>query len=214
MGVKLSCILGAAFMDAKFAALIDALPFGKNACKALFIMVLIIADVEKEKIMALLGIRNNTYKKYKNIVEAVDFSFIFDKKKSARKPQLEAIKAKLIAYFDSNPPRTLREAACAIKAQFGVSVSIPSACRFMKANGAERLKVGSFPSKANPMKQREFLNSVPLRSLTRRKKGRKACFLPAPRISSTPSIPPMFGRRRGFSPKPQAEGSGIMCWEP
>jgi hypothetical protein len=37
MGVKLSVILGAAFMDAKFAALIDALPFGKNACKALFI---------------------------------------------------------------------------------------------------------------------------------------------------------------------------------
>jgi hypothetical protein len=69
-------------MDAKFVALIDALPFGKNACKALFIMALIIADVEKEKIMALLGIRNNTYKKYKNIVEAVDFSFIFGKKKS------------------------------------------------------------------------------------------------------------------------------------
>jgi hypothetical protein len=197
-------------MDAKFVALIDALPFGKNACKALFIIVLIIANVEKEKIMALLGICGNTCKKYEKIVDAVDFSFIFDKKKSTRKPQLEAIKAKLIAYFDANPPRTLREAACAIKAKFVASVSIPSVYRFMKANGAERLKAGSFPSKANPMKQREFLNSVPLRSLTRRKKGRKTCFLPAPRISSTPSIPPMFGRRREFSSKPQAEGSGIM----
>ncbi|MDR1540015.1 MAG: hypothetical protein LBU32_18850 [Clostridiales bacterium] len=163
-------------MDAKFVALIDALPFGKNACNALFIMALIIADVEKEKIMALLGIRNNTYKKYKNIVEAVDFSFIFDKKKSTRKPQLEAIKAKLIAYFDSNPPRTLREAACAIKAQFGASVSIPSACRFMKANGVKRLKVGSFPSKANPMKQREFLNSVLLPLIDAAKKGAESLF--------------------------------------
>jgi hypothetical protein len=31
-------------MDAKFIALIDALPLGKNACKALFIIVLIIAN--------------------------------------------------------------------------------------------------------------------------------------------------------------------------
>ncbi|MDR1542708.1 MAG: hypothetical protein LBU32_32990 [Clostridiales bacterium] len=51
-------------MDAKFSALIDALPFGKNACKGLFIMILIIANVEKEKIMALLGVSNSTYKKY------------------------------------------------------------------------------------------------------------------------------------------------------
>ncbi|MDR1542203.1 MAG: hypothetical protein LBU32_30345 [Clostridiales bacterium] len=100
-------------------------------------------------------------------LEAADFSFIFDKKKVAGKLRLDGFRDKPIAHSGANPPRAPREAACAIKANFGVSASISPVYRFLKAGGAERLKAGNFPSKAGSLEQRESLNSAPLRPQTR-----------------------------------------------
>ena len=58
--------------------------------------------------------------------------------------------------FENNSPATLKEAKHRIKELTGLDRSLPQVSQFLKKLGLRRLKVGSVPSKADPVAQETF----------------------------------------------------------
>ncbi len=61
-------------------------------------------------------------------------------------------------YFRKNPPRTAKEAAWKVEELTGQDLSVDEVRRFMHQMGMKPLKTGHVPGKADPEKQKQFLD--------------------------------------------------------
>lgn len=69
---------------------------------------------------------------------------------------LNAHQDSLESYFDTHPPRTLKEAGFLIQQRTGIRRSVTQIREFFLRTGIKRRKAGSIPAKADPDKQEAF----------------------------------------------------------
>ncbi len=90
--------------------------------------------------------------------------------------ELEAHQEKLKAEFEAHPPKTINEAVKRIEELTGIHRSPTQVNKFLKDLGLKRLKVGQVPSKANPEKQKTFLEEELEPRLEEAKQGKRHLF--------------------------------------
>ena len=89
---------------------------------------------------------------------------------------LEAHREELKAEFEANPPQTLNEAVKRIEELTGIRRSPTQVRVFLKSQGMKRLKVGQVPAKAEPAKQKSFLEEELAPRLEEAKQGKRHVF--------------------------------------
>lgn len=90
--------------------------------------------------------------------------------------QLEAYRETLKAEFDARPSATINEAVERIENLTHIRRSPTQARKFLKDLGLKRLKVGQVPAKANPGKQKAFLEEELQPRLEEAKQGKRHLF--------------------------------------
>lgn len=90
--------------------------------------------------------------------------------------ELEAHREKLKAEFEAHPPKTINEAVKRIEELTGIRRSPTQVRKFIKDLGLKRLKVGQVPSKADPEKQKTFLEEELEPRLEETKQGKRHVF--------------------------------------
>lgn len=90
--------------------------------------------------------------------------------------ELEAHREQLKAEFEANPPQTIKEAVERIAKLTGIRRSPTQVRKFLKNLGMKRLKVGQIPSKADPEKQKTFLEKELKPRLEEAKQGKRHVF--------------------------------------
>jgi len=105
-----------------------------------------------KEITAIADISENTLREYQ--------SGGIEKLKELRfhRPQSELREHRetLEAYFQENPPATVKEAAAKIEQITGIRRGLTQVRRFLKSLGLRRLKVGHIPAKADVEQQERF----------------------------------------------------------
>jgi len=85
--------------------------------------------------------------------------------------KLKAYQTTIKDYFQDHPPATIKEAMAKIEELTGIKRSDTQVRHFLKGTGMKLRKVGMIPSKADPEKQKEFvekkINTLPGRGEVR-----------------------------------------------
>ena len=118
-----------------------------------------------------------------------------------RKPEseLEKYVIDIKAYFQDHPPATLKEAMAAIEGITGLKRSKATIGRFLHSIGMHPRKVGMIPSKADPEKQKAFLNNELEPILEEAKEGKKVVlFVDAAHFVLAPFLGILWYFRRIF----------------
>lgn len=90
--------------------------------------------------------------------------------------ELEAHREKVKAEFETNPPKTIDEAVKRIEELTGIRRSPTQVRKFLKGLGMKRLKVGHVPAKADPEKQKAFLEEELEPRLEEARQGKRHVF--------------------------------------
>lgn len=90
--------------------------------------------------------------------------------------ELENHRGKLKAEFEAKPPKIINEAVERIEKLTGIRRSPTQIRKFLKDLGLKRLKVGQVPSKADPEKQKVFLEGELQPRLEEAKQGKRHLF--------------------------------------
>lgn len=90
--------------------------------------------------------------------------------------ELEAYREKIKAEFEANPPQTINETVKRIEELTGIRRSPTQVRKFLKSLGMKRLKVGHIPAKADPRKQKAFLEEELEPRLEEAKQGQRHVF--------------------------------------
>lgn len=90
--------------------------------------------------------------------------------------ELDAHREKLKSEFEANPPKTIKEAVKRIEDLTGIRRSPTQVRKFIKDLGLKRLKVGQVPSKADPEKQKAFLEEELEPRLEEARQGKRHVF--------------------------------------
>jgi len=90
--------------------------------------------------------------------------------------ELEAHREKVKAEFETNPPKTIDEAVKRIEELTGIRRSPTQVRRFLKGLGMKRLRVGHVPAKADPEKQKAFLEEELEPRLEEARQGKRHVF--------------------------------------
>lgn len=90
--------------------------------------------------------------------------------------ELDDHRSTLEDYFRKNPVGSIKEAASIIKDLTGVERGETQVKKFLKSIGVKRRKVGSIPSKADPDKQKEFIDEKLQPAIDEAKSGKRKLF--------------------------------------
>ena len=118
-----------------------------------------INGTEKEAIAKMLCISKKSVKKYIETYETNGVNELLEGKPYRPKSELEHYKEEIKKDLEENPCATINECVERIEKLTGLKRSPTQVTVFMKKMGFKHLKTGQIPSKANPLKQREFLEN-------------------------------------------------------
>jgi transposase len=90
--------------------------------------------------------------------------------------KLEPHRDEIRTEFEARPPRTINEAVKRIEDLTGIRRSPTQVREFLKSLGMKRLKAGQMPSKADPQKQKAFLEDKLNPRLEEAKQGKRHVF--------------------------------------
>lgn len=114
---------------------------------------------EKETVAKMLCISKKSVGKYIETYENYGVNALSVENPYRPKSQLEHYKDEIKKDLEENPCATINQCAERIKILTGLKRSPTQVTVFMKKMGFKHLKTGQIPSKANPIKQREFLEN-------------------------------------------------------
>ena len=107
------------------------------------------------------------------------------------------------AYFRQYPPASIKEAMAKIEELTGIKRSEPQIRSFLKSIGMKLRKVGMIPAKADPKKQKEFLEKELQPRLDEAKSGqRRVFFVDAAHFVLAPFLGYLWSFTRLFLPAP------------
>src|SRR5580692_2718694 len=87
---------------------------------------------------------------------------------------LDSKKDIIKAYFEKEPPATLKQASAVIEKLTGIKRSLSQVRKFFQDNGMNRRKVGSIPAKADIEKQKKFIDEQMEPRLQEAKENKRA----------------------------------------
>lgn len=112
------------------------------------------------EIARLINIHRNTVKTYLDIYKLSGIEGL--KKLNYLRPvsELEEYRTKIETHFREHPPTNIKHARQQIKELTGIERSMNRTRLFLKKIGMRPLKTGHVPAKADPVKQRKFVEEV------------------------------------------------------
>lgn len=114
MGVKYPIVI----------ALLERL-FGKRGARTIFSLVLMAFGVPHSEIQSKCGVALSTLRRYRNNLESGDIDSLFVVAERKRQhSKLDDYEDNIMASFDKNPPKTLREAQTRIEDMTGIKRSL------------------------------------------------------------------------------------------
>lgn len=114
MGVKYPIVI----------ALLERL-FGKRGARTIFSLVLMAFGVPHSEIQSKCGVALSTLRRYRNNLESGDIDSLFVVAERKRQhSKLDDYEDNIMASFDKNPPKTLREVQTRIEDMTGIKRSL------------------------------------------------------------------------------------------
>jgi hypothetical protein len=98
--------------------------FGKRGSKIILCLVMMIFGIKSSEIRSKTGISYDALRKYRNALEEGNIEPLFINNGYREKSELEKFDAIIVADFDKNPPKTLREAQERIHKLTGLTRSL------------------------------------------------------------------------------------------
>lgn len=142
----------------------------------LFVIHSYINGIEKERIAKMQCICKKTVKKYIEIYEKDGVNGLLEENPYRPKSDLEPYQDEIKKDLEENPCATINECVERIEKLTGLKRSPTQVTVFMKKMGFKHLKTGQIPSKANPIKQKEFLENDLEPKLAKAKAGEQKIF--------------------------------------
>jgi len=118
-----------------------------------------INGIENKTVAKMHRISKKSVKKYIETYENNGVNGLLEENPYRPKSELEHYKDEIKTDLEENPCATINECVERIKLLTGLKRSPTQVTVFMKKMGFKHLKTGQIPSKANPIKQREFLEN-------------------------------------------------------
>jgi transposase len=134
--------------------------FPSIVVKSVFCYILIALRLPTSRIAALTGFCIRTVRKKIKMVRDGNWKEVEIKGGRGRKSKLADYKQEIKEEIESKNYKSRQQIVAIIKQKFNIIISVSAVGRFMKQNGIKRLKCGSLPAKADPVKQREFLETI------------------------------------------------------
>ena len=113
--------------------------FGKRGSKVIVCLILMAFGIKNSEIKEKTGVSYDSLRKYRNALEGENIEPLFVNNGYREKSELEKYDAIIIADFDKNPPKTLREAQERIQGLTGLTRSLHRIRVYLLKRG---LKVG------------------------------------------------------------------------
>ncbi len=113
--------------------------FGKRGSRIIFSLVLMTFGISHSEIQSKCGVALSTLRKYRNSLEngEIDSLFVVAERQRERS-ELDNYEDKIMASFDSNPPKTLREAQTRIENMTGLKRSLTRLRAWLQKRGFVR----------------------------------------------------------------------------
>jgi len=112
---------------------------------------------QHQEIGYIVGICQKTLRNYLRMYQAGGIEALKTLNFYRPKSELDKHREQLKAEFEARPAKSINEAVQRIKKLTGIRRSPTQVAKFLKNLGLKRLKVGHIPSKADPEKQKVFL---------------------------------------------------------
>ena len=105
---------------------------GKRLAREIICVLLLAFGISRKEIMEKIGASHTTLCKYNKLIEEERLRELFEVKLSRKVSELEKHSAEIEEAFEKKPPKTMSEAAEAIKRMTGIERSVWAAARFLK----------------------------------------------------------------------------------
>lgn len=125
-----------------------------------------------EEIAEVVGIDRSTVKTYLDLYEEKGYKGISTVSFYQPKSDLEDYRDIISAEFKTAPPQMIKEARARILTLTGLDRSNERIHKFLRRIGMKLLKTGQTPAKADPVKQKEFLENTLQPLLNKANKGK------------------------------------------
>ena len=142
----------------------------------LLVVNLYINGIEKASIAKIHCISTKSVDKYIKTYEANGVNKLLERNPYRPKSELDHYKDEIKKDLEENPCATINECVERIQKLTGLKRSPTQVTVFMKKMGFKHLKTGQIPSKANPIKQREFLEKDLEPKLEEARAGKRKIF--------------------------------------
>jgi transposase len=131
---------------------------------------------QHREIGRIAGVSQQTLRRYLRIYQAGGIEALKELNFYRPKSELEKHRKQLKAEFEARPAKSINEAAQRIEDLTGVRRSPTQVNKFLKSLGLRRLKVGHVPAKADPEKQKVFLEEELEPRLEEARQGKRHVF--------------------------------------
>ena len=108
----------------------------------------------------IIDIHRNTVKAYLDLYELSGIERLKQFQYKTPLSELDDYKTSIEVYFRKYPPVSVKQARHEIKRMTGIERSLTRTRAFLKRLGMKPLKTGHIPAKADPVKQKEFVQKV------------------------------------------------------
>lgn len=99
--------------------------FGKRGARTIFSLVLMAFGIPHSEIQSKCGVALSTLRRYRNSLESGDIDSLFVvTERERQRSELDEHEDTILASFDKNPPKTLREAQTRIEDMTGLKRSL------------------------------------------------------------------------------------------
>ena len=128
-------------MEGKYPLVIALLErlFGKRGARTIYCLVLMAFGIPHAEIQSKCGVALSTLRRYRNSLESGDIDSLFVVTKRKRQhSDLDNHEDTIMASFDANPPKTLREAQTRIEIMTGLKRSLTRLRAWLEKRGFVR----------------------------------------------------------------------------
>ena len=129
-------------------------------------------NLEHQEIGRIVGRHPNTVTQDIKCFECKGVEGLKQVKYGTNKSELAQFEGTLKAYFEANPPTSVKEVRQRIKEFTGIERSPTQIRAFMKRIGLKRIKTGHIPAKADTEKQKQWLENTLQPALELAKEGK------------------------------------------
>jgi transposase len=136
--------------------------------KRIVSLLMLSFGVPHQEITELTGLCDRSVRELKKRAKNGELESLFVLRSGSGRPgKLRDVESLIVAEIDKNNYHSRQEIADMILEKYKIKISLPAIGRLLKKNEIKRLKCGSLPAKADPVKQRTFYETILYSLMTR-----------------------------------------------